>query len=170
MSKADRFYLYSKALGLSKEDAERRALNRIIGVFEFSEITDEQFDELNNRLAKILTEKGIPIPVEQSQLPATIAEKPVLVVDMSIDEIRNMLKPCDHEWNEYIAEGKELETFVCKECTICGAVALAVNLKPGIPCKHESAILIAKSPTKFVSLCADCQFWLIEPMRSRVSS
>jgi hypothetical protein len=161
MSQKERFYLYSQALGLTKEDAERRALNRIIGVFDFAEVTDEQLAELNTKLLENLNYKNIPIP-DTDEKP-----KQITVEDMTVDEIRNVLKPCEHEWTEYT---KESEIFaLARECNICGAVAVALGLKVGVPCKHESAILVAQSPTKFVSCCPDCQFWLIEPMRNRTS-
>lgn len=164
MSQKERFYLYSQALGLTREDAERRALNRIIGLFDFAEITDEQLIELNNKLVENLNNKNIPVPIDSD---SPTKPKPITVEDMSVDEIRNMFKPCEHEWTEYTKETSNFDLALAKECNICGAVAVALGLKAGVPCKHEGAILVAQSSTKFVSCCPDCMFWLVEPMKNR---
>lgn len=161
MSQKQRFYTLASALGLDRTDAERRAVNRFIGVFDFQDITEDQFVELNNKLIENLNTKGIAIPESEVEKP-----KQRVAEDMSVDEIRNMFKPCEHEWREM--EQVSNLTF-CRECSICGAVALIdrPSFAGDIVCKHPLGKLVAKSEFKLVSYCPDCQFWLVEPIKSR---
>ena len=161
MSQKQRFYTLASAIGLNRTDAERRAVNRLTDVFDFNDITEEQFVELNTKLTENLNTKGIPIPAEEVEKP-----KQRMAEEMSVDEIRNMFKPCDHEWSEM----EQVSSFTyCRECTICGAVAVIErpSFAGDTTCKHPFGKLIAKSEFKFVSHCPDCQFWLIEPIKSR---
>jgi len=160
MSQKQRFYILASAIGLDRADAERRAVNRLVDCFNFSEILEDQFSELSDKIIEGLIAKGIAIPVTEEPVKQRVVE------DMSVEEIRNLFKPCEHQWTTMTA----LDTLsFCRECSVCGGVCV-IN-KPSWDsdpiCRHPLARLVAKSDFKFVSFCPECEFWLVEPIKSR---
>lgn len=153
MFEKERFYIYANAVGLNRTQAEHRAVARVGDNTNFEDLTEKHFIDLNEKLIEILKQKNTPIP------------ETTFVEELSVDEVRNILKPCQHIWVEYEKVGNN--KGFCLECSSCGAIAFSQEPEKTLGCNHPQARLALKSPTKFVSYCEQCLFWLIEPMRNR---